>query len=72
MRMVHDKLKGPAEAVFATITTLGTMTIPWGLLFLKVVVGLLTYFLSRMVYRYYKEDIDAFVDELKSRNKKNQ
>lgn len=64
-----EKLKASGEVVFALITTLTTMTIPWGLLFLKVVVGLLTYFLSRMIYRYFKEDIDEFIDELKKRRK---
>ncbi|RDY57729.1 hypothetical protein [Flagellimonas nanhaiensis] len=60
-----EKLKTSVEVVFAIMTLVSTMTIPWGLLFLKVVVGFLTYFLSRMVYRYYKKDIDAFVDSLK-------
>lgn len=69
--MVEGKMNSIREGVIALITIGSTVAIPWGLLILKFVVGFITYFASRMLYRYFKDDIEAFIDsEVKSKKKK--
>ncbi|BFP39483.1 hypothetical protein FGF1_03280 [Flavobacteriaceae bacterium GF1] len=55
------------ELVFALITIASTLPIPWPEIGLKFLVAIAAYFVSRIVYRYFREDINRWVDKLKKK-----
>lgn len=54
-----------AEIGFAILTITSTMA--WSDILIKVIVGVLTYFISRILYRLFKENIDRVVDKIKTK-----